>query len=28
VRMHRPTDSRTLPGGQIYKARWWVDYAR
>ena len=26
VRLHRPTDSRTLPGGEIYKARWWVDY--
>lgn len=25
VRMHLPTDSRTLPDSQIYKARWWVD---
>lgn len=28
VRMHLPADSRVLPGGQIYKARWWVDYGR
>ncbi|TQL69045.1 hypothetical protein FB381_2946 [Nocardioides albertanoniae] len=28
VRMHLPADSRTLPDGEIYKARWWVDYAR
>lgn len=27
VRMHLPTDSRTLPDSQIYKARWWVDPA-
>lgn len=25
VRLHLPTDSRTLPGSQIYKARWWAD---
>jgi Family of unknown function (DUF6528) len=25
VRLHLPTDSRTLPASQIYKARWWAD---
>lgn len=25
VRLHLPTDARTLPGSAIYKARWWVD---
>jgi len=27
VRLHVPTDSRTLAGGEIYKARWWADPA-